>query len=135
VHVIQCTLLCSCIFLVLWNHQLYMYVVYIWKESFAYAVVWQHTLLLLMNSCKQTEAAIFPLQATLPLNLPLFSDYYIKSLVWSVRRQTKCPVLHHCVVIFFWSSGIMECTCMSSAHALRGVSGVASFITTDEQFQ
>ena len=32
----------------------------------------------------------------------------------------KCPfsvlsemyVLHHCVVIFFWSSGIMECTCM-----------------------
>ena len=22
------------------------------------------------------------------------------------------PVLHHCVVIFFWSSGIMECTCM-----------------------
>jgi len=22
------------------------------------------------------------------------------------------PVLHRCVVIFFWSSGIMECTCM-----------------------
>ena len=22
------------------------------------------------------------------------------------------PVLHHCVVIFFWPSGIMECTCM-----------------------
>ena len=22
------------------------------------------------------------------------------------------PVLHHCVVICFWSSGIMECTCM-----------------------
>jgi len=22
------------------------------------------------------------------------------------------PVLHHYVVIFFWSSGIMECTCM-----------------------
>ena len=22
------------------------------------------------------------------------------------------PVLHHCVVILFWSSGIMECTCM-----------------------
>ena len=21
-------------------------------------------------------------------------------------------ILHHCVVIFFWSSGIMECTCM-----------------------
>jgi len=25
---------------------------------------------------------------------------------------TYCPVLHHCVVIFFWSSGTMECTCM-----------------------
>ena len=49
------------------------------------------------------------------------------------------PVLHHCGVIFFWSSGIMECTCMlfmdhgvyvvyiwkwSSAHALGAVSGV-----------
>jgi len=22
------------------------------------------------------------------------------------------PVLHHCVAIFFWSSGIMECTSM-----------------------
>ena len=21
-------------------------------------------------------------------------------------------VLHHCVVIYFWSTGIMECTCM-----------------------
>jgi len=35
------------------------------------------------------------------------------------------PVLHHCVVIFF--SG--------SAHARWGVSGVASFIATDEQLQ
>ena len=25
---------------------------------------------------------------------------------------TYCPVLHHCVVICFWFSGIMECTCM-----------------------
>jgi len=40
------------------------------------------------------------------------------------------------------SSGIMECTCMffyiwkwSSAHALGDVSGVASFITADEQLQ
>jgi len=52
------------------------------------------------------------------------------------------PVLHHLVVIFFRFSGIMKCTCMlftfengSSAHALGGVSGVASFITTDEQLQ
>ena len=27
-------------------------------------------------------------------------------------NSSKRPVLHHCVVIFFWSSGIMECTCM-----------------------
>jgi len=49
------------------------------------------------------------------------------------------PVLHHCVDIFFWSSGIMDCMLLtfgkSSAHALLGVSGVASFITTDEQLQ
>ena len=42
------------------------------------------------------------------------------------------PVLHHCVVIYFWSPGIMECTCMlftfkklTSAHALECVSCVA----------
>ena len=38
----------------------------------------------------------------------------------------------------FWSSGIIDCMFVyiwkwSSAHALGGVSGVASFITTDEQ--
>ena len=43
-------------------------------------------------------------------------------------------------VIFFWSSGIIDCMFVyiwkwSSAHALGGVSGVASFITTDEQLQ
>jgi len=47
-------------------------------------------------------------------------------------------VFHFCVGIFFWSSGIMDCMLftfqnMSSAHALSGVSGVASFITTYEQ--
>jgi len=46
------------------------------------------------------------------------------------------PVLHHCVVIFFCSAGIMECTCMLfTAHARGGVSGVTSFITSDEQLQ
>ena len=40
----------------------------------------------------------------------------------------------------FWSSGIIDCMFVyiwkwSSAHALGGVSGVASFITTDEQLQ
>ena len=53
----------------------------------------------------------------------------------------KChPVLYHNVVIFFKSSGIIKCMFVficksSSAHALGGVSGVASFITTDAQLQ
>jgi len=51
----------------------------------------------------------------------------------------KCrPVLHHCVVIFFWSSGTIDCLFTFEngvSLALGGVSGVASFITTDEQFQ
>jgi len=33
-------------------------------------------------------------------------DLWVKVLAVKSR-----PVLHHCVVIFFWSSGIMECTC------------------------
>jgi len=31
---------------------------------------------------------------------------------WLLFKAITCPVLHHCVVIFFWSSGIMKCTCM-----------------------
>ena len=33
-------------------------------------------------------------------------------LVWRLRAVKSRPVLHHCVVIFVWSSGIIECTCM-----------------------
>ena len=52
----------------------------------------------------------------------------------------KCrPVLHHRVVTFFRTSRIMDCMLFTfgknSAHALGGVSVVASFITTDEQLQ
>ena len=49
--------------------------------------------------------------------------------------------LRHCVVIFFWSYGIIDCMHYiwkkSSAHALVGVtvSGVAIFISIDEQLQ
>jgi len=66
----------------------------------------------------------------------------VLQLVFSARVAAvkSRPVLHHCLVIFFWSSGIMECTGMlytfvNGVHALGGVSGVASFITTDEQHQ
>ena len=58
-----------------------------------------------------------------------------------IRSQIKfVGFAYHCVVIFFWSSGIIDSMFVyiwkwSSAHALGGVSGVASFITTDEQLQ
>ena len=51
------------------------------------------------------------------------------------------PVLHHCVVIFSGPQGSwsVHVRCLhlkwSSAHALGGVSGVASFISTDERLQ
>ena len=40
--------------------------------------------------------------------------YYLLQLVFSacVAAVKSRPVLHHCVVIFFWSSGNMECTCI-----------------------
>ena len=56
------TSLCSHIFLVLGDHGVYMYVVYISKWSSAHAlgasVVWHHSLLL-MNGFNKTETAVF----------------------------------------------------------------------------
>jgi len=42
------------------------------------------------------------------------SHYGVHSSLLSacVATVKSRPVLHHCVVMFFWSSGIMECTCM-----------------------
>ena len=45
----------------------------------------------------------------------LFSHFTCLDLsrfFWDVAAVKSRPVLHHCVVIFFWSSGTMECTCM-----------------------
>jgi len=42
----------------------------------------------------------------------LFPYHMINYEFTSVAAVKSRPVLHHCVVIFFWSSGIMECTCM-----------------------
>jgi len=39
----------------------------------------------------------------------LLHDIVFSACVAAVKSR---PVLHHCVVIFFWSSGIMECTCI-----------------------
>jgi len=63
----------------------------------------------------------------------MFSD-----CVASVKSR---PVLYHCVVIFFvlMDHGVymyvVNIWKWSSVHALGGVSGVASFITIDEQLQ
>jgi len=45
--------------------------------------------------------------------------WYLINNLSQVLKNSICvaaaksrPVLHHCVVIFFWPSGIMECTCM-----------------------
>ena len=42
----------------------------------------------------------------------LFRFSFSFDLPECVAAVKSRPVLHHCVVIFFWSSGIMECTCM-----------------------
>ena len=51
----------------------------------------------------------------------------------------KCrPILLHCVVIFFWSSGAMACMLFifeNKSSTQGGDSGMASFITSDEQLQ
>jgi len=59
-----------------------------------------------------------------------------------VAAVKSCPVLHHWVVIFFLvlrDHGVYMYVVYilkwSSAHALGGVSVVASFITTDERLQ
>ena len=119
--------------------------VFIWKWSSGYAlgasVVW-HLSFPLTNSFNKTEAAVFAFRPCF-LRATLSSvQYNLLQLVLSAcMTAVKCrPVLHHCVVIFFWSSEIIDCMFVfiwkwSSGYALGGVSGVASFITTDEQLQ
>jgi len=48
-----------------------------------------------------------------------------------------CAILHHCVVIFFWSSGSMDCMLITFEVPMLAtdVSGVAFLITNDKQLQ
>jgi len=46
--------------------------------------------------------------------LPVFLIYWYSLLTWSLLAAVKCrPVLHHCIVIFFWFSEIMHCMLLS----------------------
>ena len=60
----------------------------------------------------------------------IFNVFWLPFLQFNITYYSACvaavkcrPVLHHCVVIFFWSSGIIDCMFVyiwkwSSAHAL-----------------
>ena len=58
---------------------------------------------------KQKCTCIFTFLLFLPLRCLIEWVLVFSTCVAAVKSR---PVLHHCVVIFFWSSGIMECTCM-----------------------
>jgi len=60
--------------------------------------------------------------------------------IWHAAVKSR-PVLHHCVIIIFWSSGIMDCTCMlftfeNGVPLMRYGASVVwlSFITTSDIF-
>jgi len=64
-----------------------------------------------MNSFNKTEAA-FSRTGYASWGLSLSSvEFKLQQLVFSAYvAAVKCrPVLHHCVFILFWSSGIMAC--------------------------
>jgi len=77
------------------------------------SVVWHHSLLL-MNSFNKTEAAaVFSCRLCFLRALPFISLLLLQLVLSACVAAVKSrPVLHHCVVIFFWSSGIIKCTCM-----------------------
>ena len=44
-------------------------------------------------------------------SVSMYTTQYTKHVACVAAVKSR-PVLHHCVVIFFWSSGIMDCACM-----------------------
>ena len=87
-------------------------------------------------------AAIFLCRLCFLWAFPFSLKFNLLQLVFSacVATVKLRRVLQHCVVILFCSSGIMDSTLFtyrkySYAHAIGGDSGVASWITSDEQLQ
>ena len=85
-------------FLVLMDHGVYMYNVYIWKWSSAHAlgasVVWYHSLLL-MNSFNKTEVAVFLLQAMLPVGFPFHHFSLTMMMLYHDGQSTDQQSLVH----------------------------------------
>ena len=85
------------------------------------SVVWRRQLLL-MNDFNGAGAAVFScrfcfLGAFPFVSLILLTTAGVQCLCGGCKKSPRTTslcshIVHHCVVILFWSSGIMECTCM-----------------------
>ena len=100
------------------------------------SVVW-HLSLPLMNNFNKIETAIFPCRMCFLQAFHFSSLILLTTLMFSACvAAVKCrPVLHHCVVMFFWSSGIMYCMLLTFENRIPLMRQGASFITADEQLQ
>jgi len=118
-NVARTTSLCSHVFLVLRDHGVCMCIVCIWEWSSAHALGggrrWCGIIHYYWWTASIEPGLLFSRAGYASWGLSLSSvKYYLLQLVFSacVAAVKSRPVLHHCVVMFFWSSGTMECACV-----------------------